>query len=444
MGARRRAGGLLAIAALSSAACGTAHAATVAPERFEAAPGERNVLVVTRSGDRLTYRDDGARLEAAPGSGCEPVPGSEGHAVACPTHDSAYPHIDLGDEADSATVRDFPGTRYGDVTLLGGDGDDALTGGPGADRLDGGAGDDDLDGGLHNDALRGGAGNDRLTDSHPGDPGGETFDGGPGADTVRGGRGDAMGYGDRTAGVTVTLGGGADDGEPGEGDDVMGVQSVFGGQGPDVLRGSGGQDNLVGAGGDDVIVGGGGFDRADGGPGNDRLLLRDGGERVDNAWTAGPVDDGADCGDGEDLAELDAGLDRLLDGSCERVVSPVPAATPLTPTPAGDVRLEITCPPDAGAICLGTAVLEAGIVRVGPVTAAAARRRRLSRVVAFRIAPGRVVRPRVRLTAPARRMLARGRRLRASGVLTARTAQREPATAVRRVLLRPRRSAARR
>ena len=49
---------------------------------------------------------------------------------------------------------------------------------------------------------------------------------------MRGGSGfDAVTYAARTGGVKVTLGGGADDGAPGEGDDVAGVQGASGGAG---------------------------------------------------------------------------------------------------------------------------------------------------------------------------------------------------------------------
>ena len=74
-----------------------------------------------------------------------------------------------------------------------------------SNTLSGRAGDDELDGLRGNDVLDGGAGADDLM-------------GGAGTDTVT--------YADRTAPRDVTLDGGADDGEAGEGDNVLGVENV--------------------------------------------------------------------------------------------------------------------------------------------------------------------------------------------------------------------------
>lgn len=128
------------------------------------------------------------------------------------------------------------------VTLIGGDGDDVLRGGAGPDVLLGGNGNDTLDG------TRGGDG----------------CWGGPGIDTAD--------YAARTAGVRVTIDGRANDGRPGEADNVArDVENVAGGSGDDylaggtaanVLRGNGGDDTLVAVGGTaaDVLLGGTGSD----------------------------------------------------------------------------------------------------------------------------------------------------------------------------------------
>jgi len=140
-----------------------------------------------------------------------------------------------------------------------------VAGGPGNDTLNGTAGDDSLYGRAGNDTLNGQAGNDDL-------------DGGPGADTLNGGAGtDAATYGGRTAPVTVTMDGKANDGEAGEGDNVANdVEAVYGGKAGDTLTGSSRADTIDGQGGNDTITGGKGTDFLFGGDGNDTINSRDG------------------------------------------------------------------------------------------------------------------------------------------------------------------------
>jgi hypothetical protein len=140
-----------------------------------------------------------------------------------------------------------------------------VAGGAGNDTLNGTAGDDSFYGRAGNDTLNGLAGNDDL-------------DGGPGADTLNGGSGtDAATYGGRTAPVTVTMDGKANDGEGGEGDNVANdVEAVYGGKAGDTLTGSGRVDTIDGQGGQDTITGGKGVDFLFGGDGNDTIASRDG------------------------------------------------------------------------------------------------------------------------------------------------------------------------
>ena len=94
------------------------------------------------------------------------------------------------------------GLNGGDLILVGGDGPDELIGGPGADLLFGGRGNDRLDGGLGPDYLSGESEKDTVT------------------------------YEDRTNQVFVTLDGRANDGEAGEGDNVLpDVEVILGGFG---------------------------------------------------------------------------------------------------------------------------------------------------------------------------------------------------------------------
>jgi Ca2+-binding RTX toxin-like protein len=240
--------------------------------------------------------------------------------VTCPN--PVFVRVDLGDGDDHGQVSadvSFP------VTLAGGSGRDWLEGngaantfdgGPGDDRLTGSAGDDVLRGGDGNDEIAGGAGRDVLDGGtgddllHPDgneDPSADVVDGGPGTDTLDGD------YSSRFASiaspVAITLAGGADDGRPGEGDDLRSIERIVLGVGGRVagtdgadellLRQVGAPSELTGGGGDDHLRGGDGADRIDGGSGADRIE----GGYGDDTIVAGPGRDivdadasGGDCG----------------------------------------------------------------------------------------------------------------------------------------------------
>jgi len=100
------------------------------------------------------------------------------------------------------------------AVLKGGKGDDHLVGGPFGDRLFGQAGNDRLRGGGEADVLKGQGGDDRL-------------DGGPGADAIIGNGGtDTVVYHERPKRPVVTFDNVANDGEPGEHDNVRAVEHV--------------------------------------------------------------------------------------------------------------------------------------------------------------------------------------------------------------------------
>jgi Ca2+-binding RTX toxin-like protein len=118
------------------------------------------------------------------------------------------------------------------------------------------------------DTLVGNGGNDTLfeaTDFAASDPlDADTFSGGAGTDLVA--------YTSSSAGVTVTIDDVADDGSPGEGDNVRGdVENVSGSNASDELTGNGVANLLNGSGGDDALQGGAGNDRLFGGTGFDAL-----------------------------------------------------------------------------------------------------------------------------------------------------------------------------
>jgi Ca2+-binding RTX toxin-like protein len=265
-----------------------------------AAPGERNGLSLQTeySGPRLVVYEGAASTGSAtlvPGPGCE-VQGTT--AVVCPWTPSAGVRVDLGDGDDRAALSSElpPGAAItlaggdgvddlqasydsGPVTLDGGAGNDKLVGGPAADTIAGGDGADALDGKGGADHLSGGAGDDTFTGDGTKSPAGDVIDGGPGVDKMQSDWMDSSV--DDFPPVSVTLGGGADDGREGEGDDIRnveGVTIVAGGS----LTGTGVAERLEnfqtylpsrisGAGGNDVLKGGDGSDRIDGGAGDDDI-----------------------------------------------------------------------------------------------------------------------------------------------------------------------------
>src|SRR5688572_29598907 len=131
----------------------------------------------------------------------------------------AYVVLYLDDRNDRSAVDLFFG---GGVFAYGEGGDDQLIGAPTVSGLDGGAGNDELTGRGGPDELLGGAGDDLLSgDAHKA-PAADVVDGGPGVDRIE------QDWNDLTdALVNLTLGGGADDGRPGEGDDVRNVEKLI-------------------------------------------------------------------------------------------------------------------------------------------------------------------------------------------------------------------------
>ena len=160
-------------------------------------------------------------------------------------------------------------------TLDGGGGDDVLEGAGGDDVLRGGPGNDEVDGEGGRDNVSGGDGDDKLYGDHFGPPAADVIDGGPGFDRViddyPGGRG----------AVTVTFDNVANDGRPGENDNLIGIEEIEGP--PGTYAGSdaaetftvgaaGRSSSVSGAGGNDTITTLNGSDAVDGGTGDDRIV----------------------------------------------------------------------------------------------------------------------------------------------------------------------------
>ena len=290
---------VLALVALAGAgAADVARAATASgrPAQFSAGPGETNDLTVDAGPGGAVQFTDAAELVVPGLPWCTPFP--LGQALCDPDADPRDTDgggvgVELGDRDDRATVRWIPGTGWhpGRIDVSAGAGDDRIESSAiGTLHFDGGDGDDALVAGPSAGAiLLGGAGADLMA--------------------AAGGCCDASAsYNDHGAtGVRVTLDAQANDGEPGEGDDVR-ANAVTGSPGPDLITGDSDANSLAGSGAADVL---------DGGRGDDQLnATLQYAQRLDRP--DGP--DGRDavtCGPGSDSVAADANDRIALD--CERI-----------------------------------------------------------------------------------------------------------------------------
>jgi hypothetical protein len=288
----------------------TAGAATVTRDPdgtivYTAAPGERNRVGVGLAYDGVGFvlYDAYGAIQSAPADCVLDPMYSYDNQVICPAQPPAV-RLDLGDGDDNPYVdygTNVPVTMLGgpgrdDLALGagggmadGGPGDDTLTGLAGEDVLRGGDGNDTLDGGAANDQLDGGAGDDLLAGDRYEGQFTDVIDGGPGFDRIEADW-SSRDYDYVQPPVTVTLGGGADDGRPGEQDNVRGIEQIDMGipasvTGTDVaetikfhqtltsmtLDGKGGDDTLQAGEGADVVRGGAGNDTVDGSFGDDEI-----------------------------------------------------------------------------------------------------------------------------------------------------------------------------
>ena len=373
----RRAAAVLTLAVLTAGGADAAHAGTASgrPAQFTAAPGERNALTVDAgTGGGVQFSDAGAPIGL--GLWCVPLP--PGQALCDPDGDARVTdgggvRVTLGDGDDRATVRWLPGTGVhpGTITVTGGAGDDRLEGSAdGVLRFDGGDGDDALVTGTAADVqLLGGAGSDLMESTLV-------------CCSI-------ASYADHDgAGVRVTLDRTANDGGPGESDDVR-TSGVLGSPGPDAITGDERANTLTGSGGRDLIEGGGG---------DDQIVA-----------TAYGVPDGPDtvrCGAGADQVVADpgdgAGVDceaiRVgLTGGPELVLDMGTARASRAGSLAATYRVRFPNPDNAAASRSTFRLVD----RLGRAASSTAR---------FALGPtATVARLRVRLTRDARRRLARSR-----------------------------------
>ncbi len=185
----------------------------------------------------------------------------------------------VGDDLEGQGGNDAIEGFQGADTLKGGDGDDQIAGDDGNDSISGGAGHDTIHGGTGNDTIDGGTGSDIAygeadNDTLTGDAGDDYLDGGDGTDSLSGGDDhdilvpgagagdvasggdgfDEVSYAQRTAAVAVSLDGQANDGEAGEGDNVLtDVEDIATGAGNDVVTADGAANTISTGAGDDTI-----------------------------------------------------------------------------------------------------------------------------------------------------------------------------------------------
>lgn len=241
---------------------------------------------------------------------------------------------DDDDSLDGGDGNDRLEGDNGDDLLEGGEGDDRLNGGNDQDTLLGGDGDDRLEGQNGNDWLDGGEGDDRLR----GDDGDDTLIGGDGDDELEGGWGGGYDVisGDLEVQVnnagTITNRADLEDGlEPGGNDSIWGgdgedlifggggndeidgdddADEIYGGAGYDTLRGGNGMDEIHGGAGNDRIEGGDDWDWIDGGSGHDNINGDDGNDSL----SGGDGNDHVHGGNGDDTLKGDGGNDTLGGG----------------------------------------------------------------------------------------------------------------------------------
>jgi Ca2+-binding RTX toxin-like protein len=291
-----------------------------------AGDGRRNFLGGDLGKDAMFGRGGDDDLSGGPGA--DDLNGGEGKDV-IQYYGSQAPLIaDLGagtiggGEANGDTfsgIEAIDGTEFDD-RLTGSNGPDDLDGQYGNDELSGLGGDDFLAGGFGADEAMGGPGDDWIDMNYARDKA-DIADGGEGSDLAD--------YYGRNAPVSMSSDDKANDGEAGEGDNLISIEELGASDADDLLKGSkkddamrgrGGNDELAGGGGkdelrgdtdDDNVDGGGGDDKVKGGEGDDDLN----GSSGDDVMDGGPGRDVIDGGPGDDTCYVTQG-DKTK--NCER------------------------------------------------------------------------------------------------------------------------------
>ncbi len=279
---------------------------------------------------------DSARCPLGGGGVVVTMAGGNDHVTSLRLTEGMLPdgalRVDLGAGDD-----DFKGAD-GAESVVGGAGNDTIAAAGGDDAIDAGDGNDTIDGGNGRDTIHAGAGDDLLDGGAFEQPAADTIDGGPGNDKAEGWN---IPDADLHPPVTVTVDGSADDGRPGEGDNVIDVERVTSyvsgrfsfTDAPDVVEVWANQDygssTIATRGGNDTVTGGNAAESIDGGAGDDRLE----GGFGDDAIVGGPGRDtiigdksGGNCGLFESCS-MPIGNDTIdaRDGEADSVICGVGA-----------------------------------------------------------------------------------------------------------------------
>ncbi len=248
--------------------------------------GAANDAIYGGAGDDLFIAPSGA-------DGADAYDGGSGVDTLDASRRSGAQSISLDDVANDGLAGEGDNVTSTVENLYGGSGPDVIVGSAASNVLRGGPGDDRLDG------LEG----DDLFDEGAAASGADVINGGPGVDTVT--------YENRSIGVHVELCAtaaasgcakpgcacAADDGEPGEGDNLVNVEAASGGSGDDILVGDEGDNAFYGHAGNDKISGRGGNDTMYGDDGDDLLVGGDGDDYLDGAAGLDTFDGGNGSGD---------------------------------------------------------------------------------------------------------------------------------------------------
>ena len=422
----------------------------------DGAPGEldnafaENVIGGS-AGDTLTGETSSNVLSGGPGAdvldgglGADVLNGGAGTDTATYASRTTTVIADIDGAADDGNWGEGDNVATDVENLTGGMGADALVGSGGANTLDGGPGPDalhgaggadtvtyssrtaavtaDIDGAADDgqagegdnvatsvENLTGGAGADTLT----GNAANNVLDGGLGADVLNGGAGtDTVTYASRTAAVTATIDGAANDGVAGEGDNVKtDIENLIGGAGADTLTGNAAANALFGGAGGDALNGSGGADNLNGAAGADTFATRDG------------ASDNVSCGAENDTVTADPGDAANADcedvdtGAAAPAAKPTTAKVKLSKRPItlgrdGKAPVAITCPKTQIGGCSGTVTIDIAAATGKARSSRRSRRRTVLGKARYKVRAGKKKTVRVRMSRRGRRKVLRKRRVR--------------------------------
>lgn len=309
--------------------------ASTAELRFVASPGESNrVRIVQRDADADHYElelvDAISSLHPGPGCSGGASPGTPTICVLHKPHQSesscygkgCVPVISGGWSTSATFVLGNVGSSLDSSAT---DIDEKVTAGAGNDGIVTGSGRDEVDSGAGADTVITGSGRD-LINANAVPDGPDVYELGSGDDAPRytyqvAERGDVIDYRERVERVELRVDELANDGSPGEKDEVLEAEVIRSGTANDLLVGDAHTDVFFGGPGNDRLIGGGASDSLNGETGDDRMIGAAGSDEMHDGGRLGGGDDFAASGKGTDFVELGPGADRALGGSGDDAIT---------------------------------------------------------------------------------------------------------------------------